>query len=72
MSNTIYVNKLIKNEISNMKNMRKEIISNLAKNLYDSKDKTLMREAVYILSKNIVIFRAACKFKSNQVTSFLL
>ena len=57
MSNTIYVNKLIKNEISNMKNMRKEIISNLAKNLYDSKDKTLMREAVDILSKNIVIFK---------------
>lgn len=41
MSNTIYVNKLIKNEISNMKNIRKEIISNLAKNLYDCKDKTL-------------------------------
>ena len=57
MSNTIYVNKLIKNEISNMKNMRKEIISNLAKSLYDSKDKTLMREAVDILSKNIVIFK---------------
>ena len=57
MSNTIYVNKLIKNEISNMKNIRTEIISNLAKNLYDSKDKTLMREAVYILSKNIVIFK---------------
>ncbi|MCT7445570.1 hypothetical protein [Aliarcobacter cryaerophilus] len=57
MSNTIYVNKLIKNEISNMKNIRKEIISNLAKNLYDSKDKTLMREAVDILSKNIVIFK---------------
>ncbi len=57
MSNVIYVNKLIKNEISNMKNMRKEIISNLAKSLYDSKDKTLMREAVDILSKNIVIFK---------------
>ena len=57
MSNTIYVNKLIKNEISNMKNIRKEIISNLAKNLYDCKDKTLMREAVDILSKNIVIFK---------------
>ena len=57
MSNTIYVNKLIKNEISNMKNIRKEIISNLAKNLYDSKDKTLMREAVDMLSKNIVIFK---------------
>ena len=57
MSNIIYVNKLIKNEISNMKNIRKEIISNLAKNLYDSKDKTLMREAVDILSKNIVIFK---------------
>ena len=57
MSNTIYVNKLIKNEISNMKNIRKEIISNLAKSLYDSKDKTLMREAVDILSKNIVIFK---------------
>ena len=57
MSNTIYVNKLIKNEISNMKNIRKEIISNLAKKLYDSKDKTLMREAVDILSKNIVIFK---------------
>ena len=57
MSNTIYVNKLIKNEISNMKNIRKEIISNLAKNLYDSKDKTLMRQAVDILSKNIVIFK---------------
>ena len=57
MSNTIYVNKLIKNEISNMKNIRKEIVSNLAKNLYDSKDKTLMREAVDILSKNIVIFK---------------
>ncbi len=57
MSNTIYVNKLIKNEISNMKNIRKEIISNLAKNLYDSKDKTLMRKAVDILSKNIVIFK---------------
>ena len=57
MSNVIYVNKLIKNEISNMKNIRKEIISNLAKNLYDSKDKTLMREAVDILSKNIVIFK---------------
>ena len=57
MSNTIYVNKLIKNEISNMKNMRKEIISNLAKSLYDSKDKILMREAVDILSKNIVIFK---------------
>lgn len=57
MSNVIYVNKLIKNEISNMKNIRKEIVSNLAKNLYDSKDKTLMREAVDILSKNIVIFK---------------
>ncbi len=57
MSNTIYVNKLIKNEISNMKNIRKDIISNLAKNLYDSKDKILMREAVDILSKNIVIFK---------------
>ena len=57
MSDTIYVNKLIKNEISNMKNIRKEIISNLAKSLYDSKDKTLMREAVDILSKNIVIFK---------------
>ena len=57
MSNTIYVNKLIKNEISNMKNIRKEIISNLAKSLYDSKDKILMREAVDILSKNIVIFK---------------
>ena len=57
MSNTIYVNKLIKNEISNMRNIRKEIVSNLAKNLYDSKDKTLMREAVDILSKNIVIFK---------------
>ena len=57
MSDTIYVNKLIKNEISNMKNIRKEIVSNLAKNLYDSKDKTLMREAVDILSKNIVIFK---------------
>ena len=57
MSNVIYVNKLIKNEISNMKNIRKEIISNLAKSLYDSKDKTLMREAVDILSKNIVIFK---------------
>ena len=57
MSNTIYINKLIKNEISNMKNIRKDIISNLAKNLYDSKDKTLMREAVDILSKNIVIFK---------------
>ena len=57
MSNTIYVNKLIKNEISNMKNIRKEIVSNLAKSLYDSKDKTLMREAVDILSKNIVIFK---------------
>ena len=57
MSDTIYVNKLIKNEISNMKNIRKEIISNLAKNLYDCKDKTLMREAVDILSKNIVIFK---------------
>ena len=57
MSNTIYINKLIKNEISNMKNIRKEIISNLAKNLYDSKDKILMREAVDILSKNIVIFK---------------
>ena len=56
MSNTIYINKLIKNEISNMKNIRKEIISNLAKSLYDSKDKILMREAVDILSKNIVIF----------------
>ena len=57
MSDTIYVKKLIKNEISNMKNIRKEIISNLAKKLYDSKDKTLMREAVDILSKNIVIFK---------------
>lgn len=57
MSNTIYINKLIKNEISNMKNIRKNIISNLAKNLYDSKDKILMREAVDILSKNIVIFK---------------
>ena len=57
MSDTIYVKKLIKNEISNMKNIRKEIISNLAKSLYDSKDKTLMREAVDILSKNIVIFK---------------
>ena len=57
MSSVIYVNKLIKNEISNMKNIRKEIISNLAKSLYDSKDKTLMREAVDILSKNIVIFK---------------
>ena len=57
MSNVIYVNKLIKNEISNMRNIRKEIVSNLAKNLYDSKDKTLMREAVDILSKNIVIFK---------------
>lgn len=57
MSNVIYVNKLIKNEISNMKNIRKEIVSNLAKNLYDSKDKTLMHEAVDILSKNIVIFK---------------
>ncbi|WP_418178814.1 hypothetical protein ACNSOO_07220 [Aliarcobacter lanthieri] len=57
MSNTIYINKLIKNEISNMKNIRKDIISNLAKSLYDSKDKTLMREAVDILSKNIVIFK---------------
>ena len=57
MSNTIYINKLIKNEISNMKNIRKDIISNLAKNLYDSKDKILMREAVDILSKNIVIFK---------------
>ncbi|WNL34178.1 hypothetical protein QT384_00780 [Arcobacter cryaerophilus gv. pseudocryaerophilus] len=57
MSNTIYVNKLIKNEISNMRNIKKEIVSNLAKNLYDSKDKTLMREAVDILSKNIVIFK---------------
>ena len=57
MSNTIYVNKLIKNEISNMKNIRKEIISNLAKSLYDSKDKTLMREAVDILSKNIEVFK---------------
>ena len=57
MSNVIYVNKLIKNEISNMKNIRKEIVSNLAKKLYDSKDKTLMREAVDILSKNIVIFK---------------
>ena len=57
MSNTIYVNKLIKNEISNMKNIRKDIISNLAKNLYDSKDKILMREAVDMLSKNIVIFK---------------
>ena len=57
MSDTIYVNKLIKNEISNMRNIRKDIISNLAKNLYDSKDKTLMREAVDILSKNIVIFK---------------
>ena len=57
MSDTIYVNKLIKNEISNMRNIRKEIVSNLAKNLYDSKDKTLMREAVDILSKNIVIFK---------------
>ena len=40
-----------------MKNIRKEIISNLAKSLYDSKDKTLMREAVDILSKNIVTFK---------------
>ena len=57
MSDTIYVKKLIKNEMPNMKNIRKEIMSNLAKKLYDSKDKTLMREAVDILSKNIVIFK---------------
>ena len=57
MSNTIYVNKLIKNEISNMKNIRKEIVSNLAKNLYDSKDKVSIIKALDILSKNIVIFK---------------
>ena len=47
MSNTIYVNKLIKNEISNMKNIRKEIVSNLAKNLYDSKDKVSIIKATF-------------------------
>ena len=57
MSNTIYVNKLIKNEISNMKNIRKEIVSNLAKNLYDSKDKVSIIKALDILSKNIEVFR---------------
>ena len=57
MSNTIYVNKLIKNEISNMKNIRKEIISNLAKNLYDSKDKVSIIKALDILSKNIEVFK---------------
>ena len=57
MSNTIYVNKLIKNEISNMRNIKKEIVSNLAKNLYDSKDKVSIIKALDILSKNIVIFK---------------
>jgi ABC-type antimicrobial peptide transport system permease subunit len=57
MSNTIYVNKLIKNEISNMKNIRKEIVSNLAKNLYDSKDKVSIIKALDILSKNIEVFK---------------
>ena len=57
MSNVIYVNKLIKNEISNMKNIRKEIISNLAKNLYDSKDKVSIIKALDILSKNIEVFK---------------
>ena len=57
MSDTIYVKKLIKNEISNMKNIRKEIVSNLAKNLYDSKDKVSIIKALDILSKNIEVFR---------------
>ena len=57
MSDTIYVKKLIKNEISNMKNIRKEIISNLAKSLYDSKDKVSIIKALDILSKNIEVFR---------------
>ena len=57
MSNTIYVNKLIKNEISNMKNIRKEIVSNLAKKLYDSKDKVSIIKALDILSKNIEVFK---------------
>ena len=57
MSNTIYVNKLIKNEISNMKNIRKEIVSNLAKNLYDSKDKVSIIKAFKILTKNIEVFK---------------
>ena len=57
MSNVIYVNKLIKNEISNMKNIRKEIVSNLAKNLYDSKDKVSIIKALDILSKNIEVFK---------------
>jgi hypothetical protein len=57
MSDVIYVKKLIKNEISNMKNIRKEIISNLAKNLYDSKDKVSIIKALDILSKNIEVFK---------------
>ena len=57
MSNTIYVNKLIKNEISNMRNIKKENVSNLAKNLYDSKDKVSIIKALDILSKNIEVFK---------------
>ncbi|MFY9085558.1 hypothetical protein [Aliarcobacter cryaerophilus] len=57
MSNVIYVNKLIKNEISNMRNIKKEIVSNLAKNLYDSKDKVSIIKALDILSKNIEVFK---------------
>ena len=63
MSNVIYVNKLIKNEISNMKNIRKEIVSNLAKNLYDSKDKVSIIKALDILSKNIEVFKRNSEYE---------
>ena len=63
MSNVIYVNKLIKNEIPNMKNIRKEIVSNLAKNLYDSKDKVSIIKALDILSKNIEVFKRNSEYE---------
>ena len=63
MSNTIYVNKLIKNEISNMRNIKKEIVSNLAKNLYDSKDKVSIIKALDILSKNIEVFKRNSEYE---------
>lgn len=71
MSNTVYVNKLIKNEISNMKNIRKEVALNLAKDLYDSKDKVSISKAIDILSKNIEVFKRNSQDEHEKIIKIL-
>ncbi len=55
MNNNGYLNKVIKNELNNMKTIRSEISKNLSEERYSSVDKSSIITSIEILNQNIEV-----------------